>query len=269
MRAGAYQFRVTGDPEVNFRRIRAGAEAAGKAGVRLLLFPECAVTGYPPRSINAESDVDFEKVSRIHDRIQELAENHQMYVVTGTMIKEKNRYCNCAMVFMPDGKRMIYRKRALWGWDRENFTEGHDAGIFSADSLKIGIRICFEVRFPEYFRELYREQTDLNLILFYDEADQENPERYDLIRGHIRTRAVENVCPVLTCNTCPPFQTAPTVLCDRSGRVLAEAEPGSERLLVYDVENSPLNFGENGRKTISDSLVYGEKRNTGLGELLK
>ena len=32
--------------------------------------------------------------------------------------------------------------------------------------------------------------------------------------------------------------------------------------LVYDVENSPLNFGENGRKTISDSLVYGEKRNT-------
>ncbi len=52
MRAGAYQFRVTGDPEVNFRRIRAGAEAAGKAGVRLLLFPECAVTGYPPRSIN-------------------------------------------------------------------------------------------------------------------------------------------------------------------------------------------------------------------------
>ena len=157
---------------------------------------------------------------------------------------------------------MIYRKRALWGWDRENFTEGHDAGIFSADSLKIGIRICFEVRFPEYFRELYREQTNLNLILFYDEADQEKPERYDLIRGHIRTRAVENVCPVLTCNTCPPFQTAPTVLCDRSGRVLAEAEPGSEGLLVYDVENSPLNFGENGRKKISDSLVYGEKRNT-------
>ena len=260
MRAGAYQFRVTGDPEVNFRHIRAGAEEAGKAGVRLLLFPECAVTGYPPRSIHAASDVDFEKVSRIHDRIQELAEKHKIYVVAGTMIKEEDSCFNCAMVFMPDGKRMIYRKRALWGWDRESFAEGHDAGIFTADSMKIGVRICFEVRFPEYFRELYREQTDLNLILFYDEAERENPERYDLIRGHIRTRAVENVCPVMTCNTCPPFQTAPTMLADRSGKVLAEAERGKEGLLVYDIENSMLNFGETGRKTVSDLLVYGKKR---------
>lgn len=260
MRAGAYQFRVTGDPEVNFSRIRAGTEEAGKAGVRLLLFPECAVTGYPPRSIHTASDVDFEKVSRIHDRIQELAENHQMYVVAGTMVKEKDRYCNCAMVFMPDGNRMIYRKRALWGWDRDNFMAGQDAGVFMADTLKVGIRICFEVRFPEYFRELYREQTDLNIILFYDEADREDPERYSLIRGHIQTRAVENVCPVLTCNTCSPFQTAPTVLFDRSGKPLAEAEKGKEGLIFYDLERGPLNFGETGRKEISDFLCNKKKR---------
>lgn len=254
MRIGAYQFRVTGDPDQNFDRIRAGIGEAGRAGVRLLVFPECAVTGYPPRSISRSSDVDFGMVGRIHEQLQGLAETHRMFLVVGTIVREGSEYWNAAVVFMPDGKRELYRKRALWGWDRENFSEGRDSGVFIADSLKIGIRICFEVRFPEYFRELYKQQTDLDLILFYDESDREDPERFSMIKGHIQTRAVENVCCILTCNACPPFQTAPTGFFDRSGRMTAEAKAGEEGLLICDFEPGPMNFGERGRKEISDSL---------------
>ena len=154
-------------------------------------------------------------------------------------------------------KRETYAKRALWGWDRDNFAEGHDPGVFEADSLRIGIRICYEVRFPEYFRELYKQKTDLNIVLFYDVSRREYPDRLDLIRAHIRTRAVENVCPTLTCNTCSGFQTAPTVYYDRSGKLLAEAAPGKEELMFCDFEQHPLGFGEQGRKEISDSLTGG------------
>ena len=255
MRIGAYQFRVTGDPRHNFTRIRAGIEEAAKEGVRFLAFPECAVTGYPPRCIRTASDVDFETVTHIHGQLQELSEKHQMFLVIGTIVQEGSLFYNTAMVFSPDGKRTCYRKRALWGWDRENFTEGCDLGVIKADSLKIGIRICFEIRFPEYFRELYKEQTDLNLILFYDESDRDDPERLSLIRGHIQTRAVENVCHILTCNTASEFQTAPTGIYDRSGRILAESVTGKEGLVVYDLGDIPLNFGEEGRKMISDLLV--------------
>lgn len=254
MRIGAYPFRVTGNSEHNLARIREGIMEAGKAGVRLLLFPECAVTGYPPRCIKTASEIDYDAVDQIHDQLPDLAIQQQMFLVVGTVIKEGSRYFNCAMVFSPDGKRDLYRKRALWGWDRDNFAAGHDSGVIQVDSLKIGIRICFEVRFPEYFRELYQEGTDLNLILFYDEADRADPERYSLIRSHIRTRAVENVCPVLTCNTASPFQTAPTGLYGRSGQLLAEAEPGKEGLLMADLDREPFSFGEQGRKFISDSL---------------
>ena len=121
--------------------------------------------------------------------------------------------------------------------------------------FRVGVRICFEIRFPEYFRELYKERADLIMTLFYDDSDKDDPDRYRMINGHIQTRAVENVCHILSCNTCSPFQTAPTALFDRSGRILAGLEPGKEGLLVYDLEKTPLNFGELGRKEISDSLV--------------
>lgn len=255
MRVGAYQFKVTGNIESNFFRIKEGIEKASEAGVRLLIFPECAVTGYPPHCIKSVLDVDDDRVKQVHQQLQMLSEKRRIYIVAGTILHEDTRYYNSALLFYPDGKRTLYSKRALWGWDKENFSEGQSAGTAAVDSLKTGIRICFEVRFPEYFRELYKERTDINLILFYDESDRDDPERYRMIKGHIQTRAVENVCYTLSCNTCSPFQTAPTALFDRSGRVLAEMERGKEGLLVYDLEKKPLNFGELGRKEISDSFV--------------
>ena len=257
MRIGAYQFAVTGNIESNYAHIKTGIEKAFQSGVRLLLFPECAVTGYPPHCVAASADVDFDQVLHVHHQIQALSEQFQMYIVAGTIIKESGKYYNSAVVFCPNGKREVYSKRALWGWDRENFSQGHQAGVFHADSFTIGIRICFEVRFPEYFRELYRAQTDLNLILFYDQTDQENPDRYRMIQGHIQTRAVENVCYTLTCNTCAPCQTAPTGIFDRSGWMVNELEQGKEGLLLYHLKKTPLNFGELGRKEISDSLLDG------------
>ena len=255
MTVGAYQFAVTGSAEDNFLHINKGIRKAVNMGVRLLVFPECAVTGYPPRDIHSAAAVDFAKIDRIHEKLQERAVESHMYLVVGSIIRENGHFFNSAICFRPDGKKDIYRKRALWGWDRDQFTEGEDSGVVQIDSFRIGIRICYEVRFPEYFRELYRQQTDLNLILFYDVSDHENRDRYTMIKGHIQTRAVENICPVLACNSCSQFQTAPTVLFDRSGKVLVEMPEGKEGLISFDLEQGALTFGEQGRKEVSDSLV--------------
>ena len=257
MRIGAYQFPLSGHIADNMTRILSAADRAVRAGVDLLVFPECAVTGYPPLTLSSPADVDQPLLEQAHAQLQATAVRNRMHILTGTIVRRDEWYYNAALLFAPDGTVTEYDKRALWGWDRENFAPGDRDGLLRIGSFRVGVRICFEVRFPEYFRELYRTQTDLNIILFHDISDRENPDRYDLIRGHIRTRAVENVCPVLTCNTCSGFQTAPTGYYDRSGKVLAEAGVGKEGLVFCDFEQTPLGFGEQGRKEISDSLAEG------------
>lgn len=118
--------------------------------------------------------------------------------------------------------------------------------------MKVGIRICFEVRFPEFFRELYQAHTDLNIILFYDVSDDNDVERYELIKSHIQTRAVENITYTLSVNSIYPYQTAPTALYDRSGYPLIELIRNEEKLLVYNLEIKQPDFGEQGRKQISN-----------------
>lgn len=82
------------------------------------------------------------------------------------------------------------------------------------------------------------------------------------MKSHIRTRAVENVCYTLTANTIRPYQTAPTALFDRSGYVLKELEPNTEEMLIYDLNDTQLDFGEQGRKCLSDLLIKNNQKST-------
>lgn len=84
----------------------------------------------------------------------------------------------------------------------------------------------------------------------YDDID-----RYELIKSHIRTRAVENVTHTLSVNTICSYQTAPTALYDKSGNVLNELIRNEENLLVYDLKIKKSLFGEQGREEISDWLI--------------
>lgn len=255
MKLGAYAFSVTGDLKNNLYEIEMGIHQAASHGIDLLVCSECALTGYPPLHIPSPDVVNFAALSRAHDELQALSATHGIHLVIGSITREDNAYHNSAILFSPDGQRDAYHKRALWGWDADHFTPGKLSGIWDIAGLRVGVRICYEVRFPEYFRELYRAQTDLNLLLLCDVADVDQPARYDLIRGHIQTRAVENVCPVLSVNATTPFQTAPTGFYDASGHTLTELHRGWEGLLVADWSPQPLSYGEQGRKFFSDKLV--------------
>ena len=255
MKIGAYQFVVAKNINENIEKIKKAIYEASKESIRLLVFPECALTGYPPHDIENSAAVDFVELERTYEELQKLTNKNNMYLIIGSIIQEEEKYYNSAIFFAPNKEKQYYHKRALWGWDKDNFAIGNEEGIFDIDGLRIGVRICYEVRFPEFFRELYRKSTDLNVILFYDVADYDHKERYDVIKGHIVTRAVENITHTLSVDTIHPYQTAPTALYDKSGYGLVELERNKEGLLVYDLEIEPANFGEQGRVEISDWLM--------------
>lgn len=255
MKIGAYQFDITKDIKCNLEFMKKAIYKACKENIKLIVFPECSLTGYPPYDINSSANVNFDELELAFEELLNLASDNKLYILFGTIILEDKKYYNSAVLFTPKREKLIYSKRALWGWDKDNFSIGNSVGVFNVEGVKIGVRICFEVRFPEFFRELYKENTDLNIILFYDTASYDDIDRYELIKSHIRTRAVENITHTLSVNTICPYQTAPTALYDKSGDILIELNRNDEDLLVYNLKIAQSTFGEQGREQISDWII--------------
>ena len=258
MKIAAYQLPGSADVSNNLLQFTEAMRQTADRGVRLLLLPECSLTGYPGEDLESVDKIDFEAVKAALAEVATYSAALGLWVVFG-MAERQDEHCyNSAMLAVPNEPiRTLYRKRALWGWDMDHFQPGDRAdGTFSIEGFRFGVRICFEVRFPEYFRELYRQNTDCNLVLFSDRTETDSPERYELITAHLQTRAVENVTPTISVNSCSKYQTAPTAVFDEDGIIRAEKPRHEQGLLLYDLEyRSKLSFGAEGRKCISDRLT--------------
>jgi len=248
MKVAAFQFKGSDNIEKNLLAIKRGIIKASEQNVRFMITQECALCGYPPIETEAVTKIDFHQVAEATEQISRLAVKHQMYIGLGTIVPGKNSYSNSIVLISPDReKHPSYHKRALWGWDRENFTQGHEKGIYTIDHVKLGLRICYEVRFPEYFRELFREKVEVACVSFCDVGNEPNPKRYELMKSHLVTRAVENAMYLISVNSIWGYQTAPTCLITPDGDVLESAPPNEEYLLTFSYDGLESNFGRDGR----------------------
>ncbi len=248
MKVGVFQFVASGNLSSNHQKIVEAITKANQENVRLLVFQECATCGYPPLEVASIKDIDFNLLDIQLQEIKQLAVKYNMYIGLGTIRKEKSDYYNAIQLISPNGEVIEeYNKRALWGWDLEHFTKGRMLGIHTIDGIKVGFRICFEVRFPEYFRELFLSDVKLCFVSFCDVSNMESLERYHIIKSHLVTRAVENVMTIISVDSISSYQTAPTAIFNRNGLVLKEAPLNQEYLMVYDYKEPEMGFGEKGR----------------------
>ena len=177
------------------------AEAAAR-GARLVALPE-----YFPLISGDETDKvrarEKEGEGPLQDFLRETALRHKVWLVGGSIpleasVPEKVR--NSCLVFDDVGRRVArYDKIHLFGFRRgtEQYDEsrtieaGGEAVAFDSPVGRVGLSICYDLRFPE----LYRSMGPVDLLVvpaaFTHTTGQAH---WELL---LRARAVENLCYVL------------------------------------------------------------------------
>ena len=98
MRFAAYQFGVTGDVQKNMEIIRKAVERAADQKAELIVFPECAISGYPPRNIDKACDIDQAAIKNAINELEGLSDIYKINVIVGTVFCE-DKYYNRAHLF--------------------------------------------------------------------------------------------------------------------------------------------------------------------------
>jgi len=176
------------DPKTSLAAASRLIRRVAEVGADVVVLPELATTGATTEGDRAVT-LDSPDVAAI----RAMAKSNQMWVVAGIALREARGACavNAAIAVNPKGEIVAtHRKRRLFGFageDRE-FTPGDAATIVDIDSVKLGIFICYELRFPELFRPIASE-VDAMVVVANWPANRH--EHWDAL---LRARAIENQC---------------------------------------------------------------------------
>ncbi|HEX6138906.1 MAG TPA: carbon-nitrogen hydrolase family protein [Candidatus Limnocylindria bacterium] len=226
-----------GEVEANLDLIGRAVTDAAQAGASLAVLPEAAVTGYAYASL-AEALPVARTADAMADRVLgSLAETHRLTIICGTLEADAEDVYNAALVFTADGRRFRYRKMHLPFLGVDRFaTPGPDAPtVLEVDGLRIGVLICYDLRFPEAARMCALEGADLiALPTNWPVGVEFHPDLF------APARAAENHCYLLAADRVGTERGTTfmgrSLLVDYDGTVLARASDTEEELLVGEID---------------------------------
>ncbi len=97
--------------------------------------------------------------------IQVLAEEHSSYIIGTGLEKAESLFFNTLVMASPKGKIIgTYRKIHPFQSERDVFVGGNAATLFDIKGVKVGVEICYDVRFPEISRKLALAGAELILM---------------------------------------------------------------------------------------------------------
>ncbi len=242
MRVAAAQIDcVPGSVSANLDAMVREVEKAAREGCDLVVFPELADVGYDlPLAVQHASDWQSEPVGRL----REAAQQQNIAIVAGVSEREGESVYNSAAVIDSDGELAdSYRKLHLFSplpADEPRFFAPGDArGAVYLNGWRVGIAICYDLRFPESFRDLSSDPADLLIVC----------SAWPAVRAaHWKTllaaRAIENQAYVVAANRVGTDAgltfAGSSLIASPTGEMLAQADDCAETLIHADISRDAL-----------------------------
>jgi predicted amidohydrolase len=238
MIVAAYQMTpALADAPANVAAIAKAAEAAAARGARILVAPELATTGYGAGdAIRALAEpVDGAQIGAL----TAAAKRADLAIVVGFAERDGADLYNAAAFITPQGQVTVHRKRFLYGpYEKSLFKAAPDLSApFRFEDAVVGMRICFDVEFPESVRALTQAGADLILT---PTALPNGPAAGFTAAKLVPTRAFENGVTVVYVNHAgrdPLFSYAGlSVIAFADGTEGGRAGSEGEALLVAEID---------------------------------
>src|SRR2546425_5125021 len=224
------------EPERNLEACLARLEEAAAAGAELLVLPECAIPGYMFESAEEALPLAEEVPGPSSEVLERESRRLGMHVVCGLLERDGDALRNAAVLVGPDGLIGTYRKTHLPFLGVDRFVvPGDELRVYETPLGRIGIEICYDLRFPEVTRTLALKGADIV-------AHPTNFPMAAKVQTEVITlaRAAENRVYLLTANRVGKERWGEfcgwSQIVDPFGKRLAEAGETEEALLVAGVE---------------------------------
>lgn len=255
MRIACIQLNAGANWKTNWQQTEKLLLKAVKARARFILLPE----NFIARAAEEKMDLIIEEaLPVIFASLKNFSKKYRVIIAAGSVpeplaeVRKKDpKSANTCFVFSTEGKIIFqYRKMHLFDIQLPEFQlkeskliqAGKEAGFFKANGISFGVGICYDLRFPEYFRILSGKGAEVLLI----------PANFTAKTGKtawevlLRARAIENQCYVLAAGQCGRhpgsgvMSYGHSMVVDPLGTVLQQASFSKPEVLIADLNLTSL-----------------------------
>ena len=229
---------IVGDLKGNCAKMSEYVKKAEKYGADIVVFPELAVTGYPPEDLLLKPKFVKDNVKVLDEFARSI---HDIVAIAGFVSRIGEDMYNAAAIMYNGEIAGIYHKSLLPNYgvfdEKRYFQAGSEALVFQYGGLIFGVNICEDIwheEGPTRMQVLHGAQLILNI--------NASPYHAGKIRQReevVKTRAKENHVPIVYANLVGGQDElvfdGQSLVVDEKGTITARAEAFKEDLLVVDI----------------------------------
>ncbi|RDE14843.1 MAG: hypothetical protein C4K48_05525 [Candidatus Thorarchaeota archaeon] len=131
-------------------------------GTQFIVFPELFAIGFRYEDYEQQGPGIPGPTSEF---ISRLAMKHNSYVFGTDIERGETRYYNTLIAANPSGKVFAtYRKIHPFQNERSVFDGGNSIALMECGGIKVGVQICYDIRFPEVSRRLALEGAEILIV---------------------------------------------------------------------------------------------------------
>jgi len=252
LRVACIQVNASEDWKKNWKQAEKFLIQSARRGAQIAALPE----NFMLRASEKESDRLAPHIfSETLTNLKKTAFENRLTIVAGSLLeplkanraKGKPHFSNTCFVISSKGEIILrYRKMHLFDIDlpgvrvqeSKTITAGNKPGLFAYGHVKAGVGICYDLRFPEYFRTLSQKGAEV-LFIPANFTAETGKTAWEVL---LRARAIENQCFVVAPGQCGRHPGSGIVSYGHSmvinplGEVLSEASQSAPQVLIQDLD---------------------------------
>ena len=225
------------DKEANKEKISDLLDAI-KTEIDLLIFPEMTLTGFTMQSEKFAEAIEGESFNYFSS----LAKKLNCSVIAGIIVNQSGKYFNTLIHIEDNGKlKNQYHKIHPFSFSNEDkhYSAGDKPIVTKVNGWKTGLSICYDLRFPEHYRQYGRNRVPL-IINIANWPDT----RIDHWSTLLKARAIENQCYVVGVNRVGDTQglhfNGFSSIYDPMGKTIVSVE-NEERIIIAEIDENIVN----------------------------
>jgi predicted amidohydrolase len=239
LRIATCQFAESFDPLGNAEIVCRYLSAAAKRRADIVHFHEACLSGYLARkSAPALADVNWPAVRQATELVCQQARALGLWVAVGSShpLTGPHKPTNCLYLIGPDGKvHDRYDKRFCMNTDLKVYTPGNRFVTFTINGVVCSLLICFDLRFPELYRQLKRMGVQVILQSFHN-GYMDGPGIHEhIMRQTVQAHAGINGFWISANNSTGRYSRWPSVFVPPDGAIAASLKRHVAGIMVNTV----------------------------------